>query len=167
MKHCQFCGSEIEDNANFCPFCGRRQDEQTNGGNASNENSAGAQNGSGYNNSGAQNGENNYFNNTYSSGNGYNGNPYGGQNNNYRSNQSSDSTPDWVFWLISILFPIVGLILFFVMRADSPAKAHICLKGFLISICIRVALGIIFSIIGLDFAGAFFRYYNLITFLIK
>ena len=26
MKKCSNCGSELDDNATFCPFCGARQD---------------------------------------------------------------------------------------------------------------------------------------------
>ena len=118
MKKCNHCNQLLEDDAKFCPVCGNKIEE-----------------------SNLENEENNQTITTNSDYSYYN------QNNMNATpiNQKADSSSVG-FGILSFFFPIVGLILFLVWKAETPKKAKSCGIGALIGALIGVIFYIIVSI---------------------
>ncbi len=108
MKYCTYCGTQLEDNAAFCPNCGAKQS---------------------VNNSAS--GERSFFEeNAFNSGNnGYNGQRTFFSNDPLVTERSKGIT------VLSFLFPIVGLILWLVWKDTKPGKSISAAKGALASLC--------------------------------
>ena len=141
MKYCKNCGTQLEDDAVFCVNCGQKQVDGDNIKREGENNNAG--NNNNYNNYNGNNGYNNY--------NGNNG------NYNYGGADPSDA-PSVGFGIISALWWIVGLILYFVFKDKYPLRAKSCLKGIIIGIIIEVVLGVIGGILMAAFGMSFFSF---------
>ena len=106
MRKCSYCGSDVDDSTLFCPNCGSAMSQTTNnnGFNSGFGNAGGAFN-AGF---GANNGAGN---------NGFN--PYTTPPQETRGHRRNAG-----FAVISFLFPIVGIILYFVWRNEDPKSAR-------------------------------------------
>ena len=60
---------------------------------------------------------------------------------------NSGDAPNVGFMVLSIFFPVVGLILYLVWKNEYPLKAKSCGKGAIIGVCVEVGLGIILGIV--------------------
>lgn len=59
----------------------------------------------------------------------------------------ADDAPSKGFAVLSFFIPLIGLILYFVWKAEYPQKARSCGKGALIGVCVSVGFSILYSII--------------------
>ena len=175
---CTVCGKKIPEGSKFCPECGTAaptskfearpvsdQDTyntqynpgnyQQNGYQNTNAQQSGYQSNAdrGYQPSGQQNG-------------GY------GQNTGYQQPQpyypqqpyrDPYDAPNAGFLVLGLFFPIVGLILYLVMKDQSPLKAKSAGKGAIIGVCIWAGIVlltfILIAVFAATFAGAASYYY--------
>ena len=107
MKYCTYCGTQIEDNALFCPNCGAKQS-------VSNTNSG--------------SGERSFFE-EHAFGNTYN------TQGSFFANDPLVTERSKGIAVLSFILPIVGLILWLVWRYTKPGKATSAAKGGLASLC--------------------------------
>lgn len=83
---------------------------------------------------------------------------------------SAPDAPSTGFAVLGFFFPLVGLIMYLVMRDTTPLKAKSAGKGALIGVCVEVGLSIVYAIIvGVflgSYAGSYYNLYNYIGFLL-
>ena len=103
MKYCTYCGSQLDDNALFCPNCGAKQST---------------------NNANSTSGERSFFE-EHAFGNTYSGRGAFSSNDPLVTERSRGIT------VLSFIFPIVGLILWLMWRYTKPGKATSAAKGVL------------------------------------
>lgn len=90
--------------------------------------------------------------------------------NNPNPAPSAPDAPSTGFAVLGFFFPLVGLIMYLVMRDTTPLKAKSAGKGALIGVCVEVGLSILYAIIvGVflgSYAGSYYNLYNHIGFLL-
>ncbi|MCL2376767.1 MAG: hypothetical protein FWC76_05145 [Defluviitaleaceae bacterium] len=64
------------------------------------------------------------------------------------NNPNVQDGPSVGFMVLSIFFPVVGLILYFVWKDSQPLKAKSCGKGAIIGVIAGVVLAILFIALG-------------------
>jgi len=64
------------------------------------------------------------------------------------NNPNVQDAPSTGFMVLSIFFPVVGLILYLMWKDATPLKAKSCAKGAIIGVIAAVVLSILFFIIG-------------------
>ncbi len=123
MKYCPYCGNQIDDTTLFCTKCGAPQGQGSNpGGFFGGQNNGYYQQGgpyNGYNQGGPYNGYNN-------------GGPFG-YNQQRPYNPGSMQGSKWVS-VLCFIFPILGLIFWFIWRYTEPGKAGSAAKGALMGV---------------------------------
>lgn len=66
-----------------------------------------------------------------------------------KQNNNVDDTPNTALNIISLLWPVAGLILYLSMKNNSPIKAKSCGKYALIGVAITIGIFIISMILGI------------------
>ncbi len=82
-------------------------------------------------------------------------------NNTIEQKGNSDDAPSFGFAFLSFLIPLLGIILYFVWKAEFPKKASSCLKGaitgiivnFVCSFLVGCLIGILEALYGSYYAG--------------
>lgn len=138
MKYCTNCGKELEDNAQFCTACGTPVPPS--------ENAAPNQNSGVYYAAPDQGNNNGYPQNGYN-----NGYP-----NGYTPAPPVEDKASVGLIIVSVLFPLVGIILAIVNWKKKPAAAKKYLIAAIVAWVIAVILGVISGILG---AGALTEFY--------
>ena len=101
MKYCTYCGTQVEDNVQFCPNCGAKQST---------------------NNANSTSGERSFFEeHAFGNSNG----AYGA----FSSNDPLVTERSRGITVLSFVFPLVGLILWLMWRYTKPGKATSAAKG--------------------------------------
>ena len=107
MKYCTYCGTQVEDNVQFCPNCGAKQSA---------------------NNASSGSGERSFFEeHAFGNSNG----AYGA----FSSNDPLVTERSRGITVLSFIFPLVGLVLWLAWRYSKPGKATSAAKGALASLC--------------------------------
>ena len=66
---------------------------------------------------------------------------------------ANDDAPNAGFAVLGFFFPLIGLILYLVWKADYPLKAKSCGKGALIGFIVGIVLSILYVVIIVAAAG--------------
>lgn len=73
-------------------------------------------------------------------------NMYTSVNNSFNATTENKNDKAGAWWLLGLFFPLIGIILFFVWKKETPKKAKSCLIGSIVSVGLSVILGILISI---------------------
>lgn len=126
---CSNCGNQIEDGSGFCPFCGAAQNTQQQYTQQASQQQYTQQAGQQqyYQQSGGQPNQ-----------------QYQQVNQQYQQPQSGGNNDSGGFWwaIPGFLIPLVGLVIFFIIRKDKPASAKMALIGAGVGFAFYLALQI-------------------------
>ena len=133
MAFCKNCGTELNEDAAFCPKCGTPQGAAQPAQDLSQNQYP--------NNQGYQYQDQSQYNNQYS-------NQY---NNQYQNQPAVQDTGSIGWGVLGFCIPLVGLILFLVWKDQKPKTAKVAGMGALISVCIAVVWYILMFVLAFLF----------------
>ena len=131
MKFCINCGTQIDDNAQFCPACGAPQQIAQQPGQQ-------------------QSAQQQYSQSQYGQ---YQYGQYG-QQQPYQKPVDPSDAPSTGFGVLGFLFPLVGFILWLVWKDTMPQRAKSTGKGALIGVIVSFALEVLIIALSLALASA-------------
>ena len=129
MAFCKNCGTELNEDAAFCPKCGTPQGAAQPAQDLSQNQYP--------NNQGYQYQDQSQYNNQY--------------NNQYQNQPAVQDTGSIGWGVLGFCIPLVGLILFLVWKDQKPKTAKVAGMGALISVCIAVVWYILMFVLAFLF----------------